>query len=352
MSGNLVRTALVEHAEDLRLATLGLDHRLQTTLLTPRFPTSRHVVALVFAPGDRRPRVVAKIPRRPGDDAGVRTEAHVLRRLETLGGSAVTGVPVVLGTPDVHGRTMLVETAVQGTPLGLAEVARDVPRAVRAGADFVSRMPVVRPPQDNGNWYEGALTAPLEALGRLAGADSEITALVTRTHAVLDPLREVPLPAVFEHGDLGWPNLFLAEDGSTLLVIDWERATEDGLPGHDLTFYLQYVSQCLHGFDPRTTLLTAFDRAFVGPGAWAGPTLRDHLEERGISPRLGGLLVVACWARAAATLVSRLGTDRQDDGSSAAAVREAVVQDRDVVLWRHALRRAEDGDLFTREDAR
>jgi Phosphotransferase enzyme family len=348
MSGNLVAKALIEHADDLGLAALGLDDRLQTALLTPRFPTSRHVVALVFAGGDRRPRVVAKVPRRPGDDAGVRTEAQILRRLQLLGGHAVPGVPSVLGTPDVDGRTMLVETAVEGTALDLAEVVRDVPRAVRAGAAFVSRLPVVRLAQDNGNWYETALTAPLEALTRLAGPGSEIAALRTRTHAVLGPLRDVALPAVFEHGDLGWPNLFLAEDGRTLLVIDWERATEDGLPGHDLTFFLQYLSQCVHGFDPRTTLLTAFDRAFVGPRAWALPTLREHLADRGVSPRLDGLLIVATWARAAATLVSRLGAAQQEGVASAAAVREAVVQDRDVVLWRHALRRAEDGDLFAK----
>jgi aminoglycoside phosphotransferase (APT) family kinase protein len=342
---NLIEQVLIERFEELGLAPLGFGRRLQSVVLTPRFPTSRHVVALVFSDGDPRPRVVAKIPRRSRDDDGVRTEARVLRLLKSLAADAVPGVPAVLGTVDVDGRTMLVETAVHGVALDPAQVLRNPDGAVTAGVRFLAGRPMIRRAEDNTNWYAGALTQPLAALARLAPPEGEIESLCARTHAVLEPLRQVPLPAVVEHGDMSHPNLFLTEDRSSLLVIDWERATVEGLPGHDLVFFLQYVSQCMRGAVTRPDQLAAFDDAFVGPGGWARPVLATHLAERGVSPDLAGLLVLASWARTAASLVPRLGAGGPAGGSEATALAEALTADRDVALWRHALDRAEQRRL-------
>ena len=342
---NLIEQVLLDRFDELGLAALGFGRQLQTTLLTPRFPTSRHVVALVFSGGDLRPRAVAKMPRRPLDDSGVRTEARVLGLLESLAAGPVRGVPAVLGTVDVDGRTMLVETAVHGPALDPAQVLRNPDRSVTAGVRFLSELPVIRGAEDNLDWYARALTQPLADLAHLAPDNGEIESLCARTHAVLKPLRDVPLPGVVEHGDMSHPNLFLNEDGSSLLVIDWERATVDGLPGHDLVFFLQFVSQCRHGAVTRPAQLAAFDDAFVGPAGWARPVLAGHLVERGVSPELSGLLVVAGWARTAASLVSRLGAGNPTGGSEATALAEALTSDRDVALWRHALDQAEQGRL-------
>jgi hypothetical protein len=135
---NLVERILLEHFDSLRLADAGLGRDLQTVLVTPRFPTSRHVVALILASRDPRPRAVAKIPRRHLDDAGVLTEAEILRCLEDLAGGPLPGVPRLLGTVDADGRTMLVETAVDGVALDPTLVVRDIDGAVAAGCEFVS----------------------------------------------------------------------------------------------------------------------------------------------------------------------------------------------------------------------
>lgn len=343
---NVIERALLDHRDELGLAALGLDDRLQTALLTPRFVTSRHVVAMVFAEGDPRPRAIAKIPRMPGDDAGVATEARILRRLASLSGTAVPGVPVVLGTTEVGGRMMLVETAVSGAPFGQAQVVRDLDRAVAAGARFAANLPQVLSPSENTGWYDDVLRAPLDRLSRQIGREADVAELCARTHTVLAPLRRVPLPAVIEHGDLSFPNLFFAEDTGELLVIDWERANDRGLPGHDLIFFLQFLSQCLHGFATPEEQIGAFDRAFVGVGAWARPVLDQHLAGSGVHPELSGLLIVASWARTAATLADRLGAHPETDHGDAAAV--AMLAERDVTLWRHALDRAEDGGLLFR----
>jgi aminoglycoside phosphotransferase (APT) family kinase protein len=310
-------------------------------VLTPHFVTSRHVVALVFSPGDPRARVVAKIPRRPGDNEGVDREARMLRRLAELNGGPVSGVPAVVATVDVGGQTLLLETTVHGPELVPREVCRDPDRAIAVGAAFISALPVVVPAAENSDWYRTAVADPLADLVALAPMGGEAAQLASRTHALLEPLRTAALPAVFEHGDMSHPNLLLGADGG-LQVIDWERATERGVPGHDLVFYLQYLAESRRSAFTRPEQCAAFDAAFVDPHGWARPALSAHLELRGVDPALLDALVVASWARSAATLVDRLrpGSDGVHAAGDALAV--AVSNDRDVVLWRHAVLRAEE----------
>jgi aminoglycoside phosphotransferase (APT) family kinase protein len=343
---NLIERTLVERFDALALAGAGLDRRLHTVLVTPRFPTSRHVVALLFSGRDRRPSAVAKVPRRRLDDAGIHTEARILNHLGSLPGGPLPGVPTVLGVVDVDGRAMLVETAVDGAALDPALVQRDPNRALSAGADFVSRLPVVRSAQDNPDWYARTIAEPLADLARLVPLDGETEGWATRTHEVLAPLRREPLPAVLEHGDLSHPNLFLAQDGRSLQVIDWERATLDGLPGHDIVFFLQYLSQCRQHATTRPEQLAAFDDAFLSAQGWARTVVASDLSRRGVAPEMAGPLVLAGWARTAGTLAERLRADGEVTGSSAAALADAFRADRDVALWRHALLRAEEGRLL------
>src|SRR4051794_25224992 len=206
---NLVERILLEHFDSLRLADAGLGRDLQTVLVTPRFPTSRHVVALILAGRDPRPRAVAKIPRRHLDDAGVLTEADILGRLENLAGGPLPGVPRLLGTVDADGRTMLVETAVDGAALDPALVARDVDGAVAAGGTFVAGLPLVLSADENPDWYAQTIAEPLAELATLVPLDGQTESWCARTHQVLAPLREAPVPAVLEHGDLSHPNIFL-----------------------------------------------------------------------------------------------------------------------------------------------
>jgi hypothetical protein len=340
---NFFERVLLDHTGELGLAAAGLAGPLESAVITPRFDTSRHVVALVFAAGDPAPRVVAKLPRVPGDNDGVEREAAALRRLTDLVGGPVPGVPAVLGTLRLDRRTLLVETVVAGAELTPARVQADRDAAVAAGRAFVDALPVVRPAGQNVGWYDAAVTAPLARLAERVPLDGELPRLVERTHAVLDRLRSAALPAVFEHADLSHPNLFLVPDGG-LGVIDWERATADGVPGHDLVFFLQYLAESQRSAWTRPEQAAALEEAFTGVQAWALPVLRDHLRHRAVDPGLAGPLVVATWARSAATLAGRLlaeGAGR----AAAASVADVVAADRDVTLWRRAVELAEAGRL-------
>lgn len=344
---SLIERVLRRHHDQLGLDALGLGTAVEVTLLTPRFATSRHVVALVYPEGGREPGIVVKIPRQPGDDEAVRLEADVLRHLTTLPASGGLHVPTVLGVVSAEGRTMMVQSAVVGTPLNARAVRRHFERALSAGTAFISALPVVRPAEDNADWYEAAMERPLARLAQHVPMGGDTADLCARTHAVLEPLRSTALPTVFEHGDLAHPNLFLTGPGASLGVIDWERATPDGLPGHDLVFFLQFLGESAERPGNGRTSAAVFDRAFVDPGAWGVPVLREHLQARGLEPGMWRQLVVASWARTAATLVDRLVPAGIAGHLSSLPPEKATGPRRDMLLWRHAVERAEAGMLGT-----
>jgi aminoglycoside phosphotransferase (APT) family kinase protein len=325
---------LAEHYEELELDRYGIGRRWESVLLTPRFVTSRHVVALVFAAEAHEPSLVVKVPRQPGENDSVRHEADVLRQLNTGAEGSAIGVPQVVTVCDVGAHTVLVETAVTGAPLDPRLVAADLRGAVSAGTAFVDALPCTQAAARNEGWYDRTISHPLEALTGLVSREPEIAALVERTHEILAPLRHAQLPAVVEHGDLSHPNLFLKPHGG-LQVVDWERARTDGVPGHDLVFYLQYLSESSEHAFTRGNQLAAFEKAF-GPGGWALAPLASHLELRGVEAGLLPLLIIATWARSAATLAYRL-EGQADAAHGTEQLRQAVASDRDYWLWRHAV---------------
>lgn len=331
---NFIDSVLREHYDEWGLGACGLRRGWSTVMITPQFTTSRHVVGLIFAAGARRPSLVVKVPRCPGDNEGVRREAEMLDRLSALGDGRVEGIPRVVAALETGDHTVLVETALTGDPLDPHRVAADLAGAVALGLDFVAALPCTRPAADNQDWYGQTIERPLEALAALMPGDAEVSALVHRTHVLLEPLRGSALPAVFEHADLSHPNLLVRPDGR-LQVMDWERSSLFGLPAHDLIFYLQYLSESAEMAFTRVAQLAAFDKAF-GPGGWALPPLREHLRFRDVDPGLLPLLVIATWARSAATLAYRLASEDVPVPGSA-QLRTAVLDDRDFWLWRHVV---------------
>ncbi len=330
---NAVEQLLLAHHAELDLTSVGLGRAFDTSFLTPRFTTSRHVVVLVSAPGQAHPVLAIKIPRRPGDDSGVLHEAEVLGQVARLAPGLASAVPRVLGVLPVGAHRILVETVLAGEDLNPRRVQADLDRAVRAGLDVLTGLPVTAEAAANQGWFHRCVTGPLAALAAAVPDDVRMRTLVARTAQALAPLRTAALPAVLEHGDVGHPNLLLRSDGR-LGVIDWERATVLGVPGCDLVFYLQYLAESVDSAYERPAQKAAFDRAFTGPDAWAADLLRTELAGRGVDPALAPLLVVLAFARAASTLTDRLGP-----AGDPAELLAALATDRDVALWEHTLDR-------------
>ncbi|WP_282856961.1 aminoglycoside phosphotransferase family protein [Pseudoclavibacter helvolus] len=296
-------------------------------IITPRFDTSRHVVALRETESGSGS-WVAKVPRQPGDDSGIGREGRMLEALRVAAPELAASVPRVERFTMIGSTTYLLREAMHGAPLGPAAVARDHDLAVEIGLRFIDAMPRTRESSENSNWFDTLVTAPLERLSALSGRAS-ITRLVERTHEALAGLRERPMPAVFEHGDLGHPNVLLAPSGE-LRVLDWERAREHGLPGHDLVFYLQYCAESARGAFTREAQRRAFDELWA-VGGEGRRLLERQLGGHGLG--FDAAFVLLAWTRSAATLADRL----EANADSAGMADQLIAADRDVMLWSHAL---------------
>lgn len=324
-----------------RLAEFGLNGAMDTVLITPRFDTSRHVIALLSPAGSGKPALVAKVPRRPGDSSGVRTEEAILRRLTTAE-SAVQGVPRIIGLFEEDGHSVLVETALNGPPLDPRRVKEHFDDAVRAGVEFVRRLPPSDSNLTGSAWLTCAIEAPLRRLVAASGGIVS-TDLVEATLALLHPLAASTFRPVYQHGDLSHPNLLWAPDG--LRVMDWERANTTGLPGADLVFYLQYLAESLQDAYDRASQVSVFDEAFGSWDAWGRVIVADYLSDLGILPTLASEVILATFAGSAGTLTDRLGISQESPEERRGApapipsdIGATIAEDRDVVLWQHIVR--------------
>ncbi|HEY6608744.1 MAG TPA: phosphotransferase, partial [Candidatus Limnocylindria bacterium] len=154
--------------------------------------------------------------------------------------------------------------------------------------------------------------------------------LVGRTREALGPLERQAPPAVFEHGDLSHPNLVVRDEGG-LGVLDWELARPDGLPLHDLCFFLGYVALATVGEegDPFEGLVRV-----LGHPTWgAAAALHSEAARLGIDREAIPGLVIACWARAFAGLADRLA------GGAAGGVDGQLSRSRYHRLWEGAVDR-------------
>ena len=314
------------------IATLELDAIDSTggmteLLVTPTFPTSRHVIALVAPAGSSRARLVAKIPRLAEDRGGVEREADVLRQLETAFVGARGGVPHVVAFEDVHGRPVLVETAIRGLPLNPRAVRSDPDGSIRTVRNWLGRLPFTAPQPDV---FDRLLSRPLHAHSERLGAD--IQPLVVRTLELTEPLREGGFPLVFEHGDLSHPNLLVRGDG-TLGVIDWELAEPHGLPLNDLCFFLAYVAAARDGAESPATREGSFLRAFVGADAWAGRLIRNEATRQGVPDPLIEPLFISTWARDAVRYSERAGAPSQPEGGRPDAYWRLAVKHAGALGW-------------------
>ncbi len=322
---NTVAAQLANRHEELGLAAFGIARQPSCVLLTPRFGTSRHVVALVLTEGDGRPALVAKLPRLAGDGAALATEAAGLRTVRRVLGET-SSVPTLVAWLEDQPHPLLVETALEGRPLSPAAIARDRTRTVEATVAWLERVARssarVPDPADDAARYRRLVEEPLLTAASTADPELGLAELVPPTLEALAPLRGAGLPLVLEHGDTSHPNLLLRTFGD-LAVVDWELADPDGIPGHDLAFFLVYAAGAARRGrrdDPRR-----LHGAFFGPAPWTWAWWRRYLDSAEIDPALGGRLWLAACARAVAVQARRAG-----GAAGAAGVRQ-------LPLWRHAI---------------
>ena len=265
-------------------------------LLTPRFAASAHVVILLLKDGNVR--LVAKIARVAGHE-GPRHEARVLAALAEAG-MPRAAAPRVVATADLAGHGAVLEEALEGRPLDRRLLRSDPGRWIGSVVKWLEDLPPA--PRDAVASMNELVRAPLERLRLTWPQDRDLAALVARTLGIHESLEHQPLPAVFEHGDLSHPNLLVRADGG-LGVLDWELARPDGVPLHDLSFFLGYVA--LAAFGEQDDPYAGLERVLADPTWGAVPALRAEAARLGIDRAAIPALIVTCWARALAGLVER-----------------------------------------------
>lgn len=216
-------------------------------LLTTGHRSINKAVGLAFEPGAAKPTAAAKFARVPEAEPGLEREASVLRRLgEERPGLA--GVPALRGEGRRSGRLAVVEDAVEGrslldvlAPANFEELAMRVTRVLvdLAGNDSPITEPAKMPPG-------GAKLPARDALDRFALDFGPVVdpALLDRARHLLEGLGDLP-PAV-EHRDCSPWNILLTPAGDPVLL-DWESAGPDGLPGPDLVYFLANCAFVLDG---------------------------------------------------------------------------------------------------------
>jgi len=306
-------------------AELGLDPAdgpLSCLFLTPRFRASASVVVLVTAGRSAVPRLVVKLPRAAeGATASLAPEAAGLEAAGAHGLGEDGSAPrlVFRGEPEaLGGWPVLVETAVPGRPLDAAAVRRRPGRAVAAVEGWLRDLATGAPRTSAAERLERLVAKPLEPVAAL-GPDER--SLVDRTLELCGPLAGAELPVVLEHGDLSHPNVLLA--GRRIGAVDWELAEPQGLPLHDLTFFLAYVA----GARRKARTPEDHEAAVRRAEGDTGVRLRRHAAALDVLPELVAPLVVASWARQAA------GLWRRTEHREPAWLRQSRV----VRLWRRAL---------------
>lgn len=355
---HFVANYLQREGTRLDLAAHGLAGRVNYLFLTPRFEASRHVVVLVHAEGEPRPRLVVKVPRRADDTAGIIREGDTLRELARRWPAGRGSIPCVLACEPFDGHHLLVETAVSGRHLNHQAVRDDPGRALATVGDWLAGIPATGTTAQRPGCWEQLLDSPLAGFTRLAPHTRDLGDLVEATQALTAPLREADLPLVVEHGDLSHPNL-LIDDAGRLGVVDWELSRPDGLIGHDLFIFLAFAAFARHDAHDLARQRAALDEAFFAPAGWGRAAAEEHLRRRGVGVELLDPLLVTCWARYAAHLLPRLwaasgerpgeppARDLAGDqlvGDALARSLDVVDRARDVHLWRHVVGRVATAD--------
>lgn len=215
----------------------GDDPRGTLTLLTPRFGSSRHVIALIVDARGRQ--LVVKTPRVPGDDGQLRLEAD---GLTSIAGQRPLR-PMLVADGERFGQRWLVQTRVVGEPLSRRHVARHPERWLTAARAWLDDMPVEgrSTPDDDGR-SDRLIRPALDVVSACSDHEPALRRLVADASSAFEQVRSTPLPVVAEHGDFRPPNLIISGPDA-IGAVDWELAERSGLPLHDLVFFHAFAAE-------------------------------------------------------------------------------------------------------------
>jgi phosphotransferase family enzyme len=275
-----------------------------SVLATPSRTAAGGCVLHRFVDSEALPDAVAKV------SPGAKAELHALSKIAPAAGQAGAQVPEVLGSGEIGGVPLVLQTALAGRSAALLIEGRQV-----APADLQARLAA---------WLErwGRSSAQAQALRgehltqRVLSPAQKLAPLVTEYARYDEYLRalcskavDATCPSVPGHNDLTAANVLL-DEGGDLAIVDWEEASTDSLPLMDLFYALVDAVAARESYADRPG---AFASCFSAEGAHAPfvARLRSRLaQELGVDDIAQEVCFHACWLHHAANEAGRSAHSR------------------------------------------
>ena len=343
---NAVLTYLARNRQRLSLQQCLPASRLSCVLATPRFRSSSHVINFILSEGVPDPILVVKVPRIPGDDDRLIREAANLRTVHAARYGGFDSIPRLVACEEYLGHRLLIETALPGDSMSAALRRRQSESSIEAALAWLIELHQ-RTTQQSAHvtgWTERLIDEPLEQFMQTMPLRTDELHLIDQTRAITRVLRNRDVPLVFEHGDLGPPNILLSKRGG-LGVVDWELAQPSGLPAVDLFFLLTLIGFARRRASSPAECVAAFHQTFFGESPWARPYIDRYAHRMQLGPELLTPLFVLCWGRYVAGLISRLHDLGDAAGTVESETTEWLRSNRYYALWYHAIQHVDKLNL-------
>ena len=156
-----------------------------TVLLSSRRDTSRYATALLLD-SDGTLRIVAKIVRRPHHQERLAAEFEILQLLASRSTSA-PAAPLPLALAEHRGHWLLLQTAVDGTPLSRQRLARSPRRMWRPVEEWLLDLTSPTATVDEA-WHAEQIAGPLRRIEQALPANGDERRLFEATEALTHEL--------------------------------------------------------------------------------------------------------------------------------------------------------------------
>lgn len=330
---NLVENFIQTNRERLQLARYHIPEKLQTMMLTPRFPASSHVIFMMIPQGQSDPMLVAKVHRLKEISHSVDREVENLLKIAELFPNETSAFPRIIAHENFQNHSLLLETALQGSLLAPATLRKNPEGYTAMMIDWLLKLQKAESRPSAKSWYDAIAGEKIEFFKQTFPLNSEERSALEQVEEHIQVLKEHDLPFVVEHGDLSHPNLILLKQGG-MGVVDWELSEIEGMLAYDLFFFLSYVTFTLHDSNNTLDYRTPFLKMFFGEDAQAKPHIKRYAEALNIPLDLLPPLFLLSWTRYLINLLIRLRLDDDIIKQTSEAVADDLRRNRYYELWR------------------
>jgi aminoglycoside phosphotransferase (APT) family kinase protein len=280
------------------------------------------VVALVGSGAPDTPHMVLKLPRTPDAERSTTGHRQVVVKLHDLARlrSFCAFVPRAIAWGDWQGCPYYLETALPG--IAAADLVRRQAEPVEMKREAARLILQLHVGTLQRRVVDDALFAclaghDLALLRRLASGWPEATLLLQKLDQLEDLLRRQiaghELPFSWTHGDF-WPGNFLIEPSTGAIggVVDWDRASTDQIPLHDLLHMLAYTRKLQRRSQLGEEIVSYLLPAAFEP--YERSLIKDAIEQLGLptSVEFFRATTLLYWLRFAATNLERYPAFQRD----------------------------------------